>query len=112
MSGRLKETPVTCRTVETEDHAIILVTENEIETTPRTGEARMTHGKTQEADMKTTHEIIETHTCPHAIDKTVAMIHAKDMDKDTIPESAGRNTKTDRFNLSHLAMTGDKTAKT
>ena len=112
MSGPLKETPITCRTVETEDQAMILVTENEIETTPWTGEAKMTHGKTQEADTKTTHEIIETHTCPHAIDKTIAMIHARDMDKNTILESASRNTKTDRFDLSHLAMTGDKTAKT
>ena len=72
----------------------------------------MTHGKTQKADMKTTHEIIETHTCRRAIDMTIAMIHARDMDKDTILESAGRNTKTDRFNLSHLAMTGDKIATT
>ena len=40
------------------------------------------------------------------------MIHTRDMDKDTILESAGRNNKTDRFDLSHLVMTGDKTAKT
>ena len=72
----------------------------------------MTHGTIQEADTKTTHEIIETHTCPHAIDKIIAMIQARDMDKDRILESTGRNTKKDRFDLSHLAKTGDKTGKT
>ena len=112
LSGRLKETPITCRKTKTEDHAIILVTENEIEITPWTGEARMTHGKTQEADTKTTHGITETHTCRRAIDKIIAMIHVRDMDKATIPENVGLNNKTDRFDLSHLAMTGDKTAKT
>ena len=112
LSGRLKETPITCRTITTEDHAIILVTENEIEITPWTGEARMTHGKTQEADTKTTHGITETHTCRRAIDKIIAMIHVRDMDKATIPENVGLNNKTDRFDLSHLAMTGDKTGKT
>ena len=40
------------------------------------------------------------------------MIHVRDMDKATIPENVGRNNKTDRFDLSHLAMTGDKTGKT
>ena len=112
LSGRLEKTPTTCRTIITEDHAIILVAENEIETTPWTGEARMTHGKTQEGDMKTTHEKPETHTCTRAIDKTIAMIHARDMAKNTIPENVGRNNNADQFNLSHLAMTGDKTAKT
>jgi len=112
LCGRLKETPTTCRTTITEDHAIILVTENEIETTPWTGETKMTHGKTQEADMKTIHEIPEPHTCLRATDKTLAMIHARDMDKDTILENVGLNNKTDRFDLSHLAMTGDKTVKT
>ena len=34
------------------------------------------------------------------------------MDEDTILENGGRNNKIDRFDLSHLAMTGDKTAKT
>ena len=34
------------------------------------------------------------------------------MDKETILENVGRNNKIDRFDLSHLAMTGDKTAKT
>ena len=72
----------------------------------------MTPGKTQEADMKTTHAITETHTCLPAIDKKAAMIHVKDMDKDTILGNAGLNNKADRFDLSHLAMIGDKTAKT
>ena len=72
----------------------------------------MTQGRTQEADTETTHKKTETHICPRAIDKTIAMIHARDMDKDTILESAGRNNKINRFDLSHLAMTGDKTAKT
>ena len=72
----------------------------------------MTHGRTQEADTETTHEKLETHTCPRAIDKTIAMIHARDMDKDTILENVGRNNKIDRFDMSRLAMTGDKTAKT
>ena len=89
----------------------MLVTENKIETTEWTGEAKVTHGRTQEADTATTHEIPETHTCLRATDKTIAMIHARDMDKDTILESAGPNTKTDRFDLSHLVMTRDKTAK-
>ena len=106
-SGRLKETPITCRTVETEDHAIILVAENEIETAPWTGEPKMTHGKTQEADMKTTHGITETHTCRRAIDKIIGMIHVRDMDRATIPENVRLNNKTDRFDLSHLEMTGD-----
>ena len=75
------------------------------------GEPKMTHRKTQEADTKTTHGITETHTCLRAIDRTNAMIHASDMDKDTILVNVGLN-KTDRFNLSHLAMTGDKTGKT
>ena len=112
LCGRLKETPTTCRTTITEDHAIILVAENEIETAATTGELKMTHGKTQGADMKTIHEITETHTCRRAMDKTNAMIHGRDTDKDTIPENVGLNNKTDRFDLSHLAMTGDKTAKT
>ena len=72
----------------------------------------MTHGTIQEADMKTTQEMTETHTYRRAIYKTNAMIHAKDMDKETILENVGRNNKIDRFDLSHLAMTGDKTAKT
>ena len=72
----------------------------------------MTHGKTQEADMKTTHEITETHTCRRAIGNTNAMIHGRDTDKDTIIENVGRNNKLDRFDLSHLAMTRNKTAKT
>ena len=91
---------------------IILVTENEIETAPWTGEPKMTHGKTQEADTKTTHGISETHTCLRAIDRTNAMIHASDMDKDTILVNLGLNNKTDRFDLSHVVVTGDKTAKT
>ena len=72
----------------------------------------MAHGRTQEADTETTHEKLETHTCFRAINKTIAMIHARDMDKDTTLENVGRNNKIDRFDLSHLAMTGDKTAKT
>ena len=80
--------------------------------TPWTREAKLTHGTTQEADTETTQEKPETHTCPRAIDKTIAMIHASDMDKDTILENAGRNNRTDRFDLSHLVVTGDKTAKT
>ena len=72
----------------------------------------MTHGTIREADMETTHEIPETPTCVRAIEKTIAMIHARDKDKNTILESAGWNNKTDRFDLSHLVMTGDKTAKT
>ena len=70
----------------------------------------MTHGTIQETDMEITHEIPELHTCLRAIDKTIAMIHARDMDKDTTLESVGRNNKIDRFDLSHLVMTGDKTA--
>ena len=110
--GHLKETPITCRTIETEDHAIILVTENAIEITPWTGEAKRTHGTIQEADLDMTHEITETHTCFRAIDKTIATIHDRDMDKDTILESAGRNDNIEQFDLSHLVVKGDKTAKT
>ena len=40
----------------------------------------MTHGTIQEADMGITHAIPETHTCLRAIDKTIAMIHARDLD--------------------------------
>ena len=83
-----------------------------MEITPWTREAKMTHGTTQQADKEKTHKIPETHTCLRAIDKTIAMIHARDMDKDTILENVGRNNQIDRFDLSHLAMTGDKTAKT
>ena len=72
----------------------------------------MTHERTQEAGTETTHENLETHTCLRAIDKTIAMIHARDMEKHTILENVGRNNKIDRFDLSYLAMTGDKTAKT
>ena len=67
--------------------------------------------ETHEADIKTTHEISETHTCLRAIDRRIAMIHARDMDNDTIPENLGRNNKTNRFDLSHLAMTGKKPPK-
>ena len=42
-------------------------------------------------DMEITHKIPKTHTCPRAIDKTIAMIHARDMDKETILENIGRN---------------------
>ena len=91
--------------------AIILEAENEIETTLWIGEAKMTRGRTQEADTATTHEIPETHTSPRAIDKTIAMIHARDMDRDKILENVARNNKKHRFDLSHLALTGDKTAK-
>ena len=111
LSGRLKETPTTCRTIETKDHAIILVIENEIEITPWTGEAKMTHGTIQETDKEITHEIHETHTCLRAIDKTIAKVHARDMDKGTFLENVGRNNKIDQFVLSQLVMTGDKTAK-
>ena len=104
--------PTTCRIIIREAHAIIIVAENEIETAPWTGEPKMTHRKTQEADTKTTHGITETHTCLRAIDRTNAMIHASDMDKDRILVNVGLNNKTDRFDLSHLAMTGDKTGKT
>ena len=41
----------------------------------------MIHGMIQETDMDITHEIPETHTCLRATDKTIAMIHARDMDK-------------------------------
>ena len=40
------------------------------------------------------------------------MIHVRDMDKDTIPESADLNNNTDQFDSNHLAMTEDKIAKT
>ena len=110
--ARSKETPITCHTIETDDHAINLVAESEIETAPWIGEARMTHGKTQETDMETTHGITETHTCLRAIDKIIAMIHVRDMDKDTIPENVGLNNQKDRLHFSHFAMTGDKTART
>ena len=46
------------------------------------------------------------------MDTTIAMIHARDMGEDTILENVGRNNKIDRFDLSHFAMTVDKTAKT
>ena len=72
----------------------------------------MTHRKTQEADMKTTHEIPEKHTCLRATDRTLAMIHAGEMEKDIIPENVGLNNKKNRFDLSYLAMMGDKMAKT
>ena len=72
----------------------------------------MTHGTIQEADMETIHEIPEPHTCRRAIDTPNAMIDARDMDEDTIPEILGRNNKIDRFVLSNLAMTGDETAET
>ena len=112
MSGRLKETSITCPTIETEDHAITLVAESEIETTPWTGETGTTQEKTQAADRETIHEKPETYKCFRTIDKTIAMIHARDLDNDTILENVGRNNKIDRFDLSHLAMTGDKTVKT
>ena len=51
-------------------------------------------------------------TCLRATDKTIALIHAKNMDNDTIPENVGQNNKIDQFDLSHLAMRGDKTGKT
>ena len=54
----------------------------------------------------------ETHACLQSIDKTIGIIHARDMDKDTTPENVGRNIQRDRFNLSRLATKGDKTAKT
>ena len=72
----------------------------------------MTHAVTQEAYTVTTHEKVETHTCPRAIDKTIEMTHARDMDKDTILGSAGQNNNIDQFDSSHLAMTGGKIAKT
>ena len=72
----------------------------------------MTHGRTQETDLETTHEIPGTYTCLHAIDKTISMIHARDTDNGIILENVGRNNKIDRFDLRHLAMTGDKIAKT
>ena len=72
----------------------------------------MTNGTIQEADTEMTHEKPETHTCLRATDKIIEMIHAKDTDKDMILENVGRNNKTDQFDSSHLAMTGDKTAKT
>ena len=72
----------------------------------------MTHRRTREADMEATHEIPELYTCFRAIEKTLEMIHARDMGKDTLLENVGRNNKTDRFDLSHLAMTGDKATKT
>ena len=72
----------------------------------------MTHGRTQEADAETTQENPKTYTCLRAIDKTIAMIHARDMDNDTLPETAGRSNNIDRFDFSHLAMTVDKTAET
>ena len=72
----------------------------------------MNHERTEEADTEATHEIPETYTCLRAIDRTIAMIHARDIDKDTILENVGRNSKIYRFDLSHLAMTGDKTNKT
>ena len=71
----------------------------------------MSYRRTREADTETTHEIPETHNCLRANDKTNAMIHGRNTDKDTILENAARNNKTDWFNFSHLAMTGDKNAK-
>ena len=102
---------MTCRRIETEDHTIILVAENKIESTPWRGATKLTHGTIQEADTEKIHEIPETHICLRATDKTLAMIHAREMDKDTIPGNVGWNNRTDRFDLSHLAMTGDKIAK-
>ena len=86
--------------------------ESKTETSRWTGEATMTHGRKQEAAMEKTHEIPGTHTCLRAIDKTIATIQAKDIEKDTIPESIGRNNKIYKFDLSHLAMRVDKNAKT
>ena len=40
------------------------------------------------------------------------MIDARDMDNGTILENVRRNSEIDWFDLSRLAMTGDKTAKT
>ena len=90
---RLIETPITRQTVKTEDDAIVLVAESEIETVSWKGEARKTHGRRQEVDTETTHEIHETYICLRAIDKTIAMIRARDLDKDTIPKSVGRNKR-------------------
>ena len=52
-----------------------------------------------------THEKPETHTCLRATDKIIEMIHVRDTDKGTIPESAGRINNADQFDSSHLAMT-------
>ena len=72
----------------------------------------MTHGRTQEADMETTHKIPETYTRIPAIDKKMASIHARESDKNTIPESVSRNNRLDWFDSSHFSMKGDKIAKT
>ena len=98
--------------MEIEDHAIILVAESKTQTAPWTGEARITHGRRQEADTETTREKPRTYTSLRAIDNTIAMIHARDMDKDTILENVGRSNEIDRFDLSHQEMPRDKTAKT
>ena len=71
---------------------MILVTEIEIETTPWT-------------DTRTTY-------MPSSNRQDTRDDSRQSMDNDTIPENVGLNNKTDRFDLSHLAMTGDKTAKT
>ena len=71
----------------------------------------MPQERTQETDMETTHKKPETYTCLGTISKTVAMIHARDIDNDTILENVGRNNQIDWFDLSRLAMTGDKTTK-
>ena len=81
LSGCLKETPIRCRRIKTEDHAIILVTKNEKETAPWTGESRITQGRTQEAGMEMTHKRTEKHICLRTMDKKIVMIHAADMAK-------------------------------
>ena len=72
----------------------------------------MVYGKTQEADTEMTHKKLETHTRLRAIDKTIKMIHVRVMDNNRFRESEGRNSNIDRFDSSHLALTGDDIAKT
>ena len=79
LSGGLKKTWITCRRFEAEDHAIILVAEIEIETAAWTGETKMIHGRTKQADMELTQESTGMYTCLRAIDKTVVTINARDM---------------------------------
>ena len=105
LSGHLKTTSITCCRIKVEDHAFIPVAESKIEATPWTGEARMTHGRTQEADKDWTHVTTAMYTCICAIGKISVMLHAIDMTKDTTPDSVNQNNRKNRFDLSHLATT-------
>ena len=68
----------------------------------------MTHGRTEEADMETTHEKTAMFTCLRAINKTIVMIHASDRATNMTPDSIIQANRVELFNLSHLAVTIEK----